>query len=156
VLHISIPGVGPLALEHLVLDVNGTVALDGTVLPGVAEGIAAVRDRLRVVAITADTHGTAPRLREQLAIDVHVIPTGGEGAHKLAFVESLGCATVIAAGNGANDAEMLRAAAIGVCVVGDEGAAAAAVTAADVVVTGIEALFGLLENPARLAATLRR
>jgi soluble P-type ATPase len=156
VLHISIPGVGPLELEHLVLDVNGTVALDGTVLSGVAEGIAAVRDRLRVVAITADTHGTAPRLREQLAIDVHVIPAGGEGAHKLAFVESLGCATVIAAGNGANDAEMLRAAAIGVCVVGDEGAAAAAVAAADVVVSGVGTLFGLLENPTRLVATLRR
>jgi soluble P-type ATPase len=156
VLHISIPGVGPLAIEHLVLDVNGTVALDGAVLPGVAEGIAAVRDRLRVIAITADTHGTAPRLGEQLAIDVHVISAGGEGAQKLAFVESLGCGTVIAAGNGANDAEMLRAAAIGVCVVGDEGAAAAAVMAADVVVSDIRVLFGLVDYPARLVATLRR
>jgi len=155
VLHIEIPGVGALSLEHLVLDVNGTIARDGSLLPGVPEGIAAIRDRLHVTAITADTHGAAPRLREQLEIDVHVISAGGEGAQKLAFVESLGRDTVIAVGNGANDAEMLRAAAIGVSVIGDEGAASAAVEASDIVVNGVGAVFGLLENPARLVATLR-
>lgn len=155
-LHIEIPGVGQLALEHLVLDVNGTIALDGAVSPSVAEGIAALHDRLHVVAITADTHGTAPHLREQLGIDVQAIAAGNEGAQKLAFVESLGRDGVIAAGNGANDVEMLRAAAIGVCVISDEGAAGAALAASNVVVSGVGALFGLLQNPARLVATLRR
>lgn len=155
-LRVDVPGVGSLALEHLVLDVNGTIACDGEVLPGVAESIAGLRDRLRIVAITADTHGTAPRLREQLGIDVYVISAGDEGAQKLAFVESLGPDTVIAAGNGANDAEMLRAAVIGVCVLGEEGAAGSAVSAADVVVGSAGSLFGLLSRPARLVATLRR
>jgi soluble P-type ATPase len=155
-MRIEIPGVAPLALEHLVLDVNGTIACDGVVLSGVAGAVRVLRDQLNIVAITADTHGTAPRLREQLGIEVHVISAGNEGAQKLALVESLGPNGVVAAGNGANDVEMLRAAAIGVCVIGEEGAAGGAVAAADVVVSSVEALFGLLQNPGRLVATLRR
>lgn len=153
---IEVPGAGVLEIEHLVLDVNGTIACDGRVLPGVMEGVAALGERLHVVAITADTHGTATHLRDELGIDVHVISPGGEGSQKRAFVESLGAVNVIAAGNGANDAEMLRASAVGVCVIGTEGAAGSALAAADVVVGDVTALFGLLEHPARLTATLRR
>lgn len=155
-MHLDIPGLGRLDLEYLVLDVNGTIALDGTVAQGVAEGIAALRDSLHVVAITADTHGTASRLREQLGVEIHVIRAGDEAGQKSAYVESLGAHKVVAAGNGANDAGMLALAGVGICVLGDEGAAASAVTSADVVVRGIEALFGLLDRPERLVATLRR
>ena len=154
-LRIDIPGRGLLELEHLVLDVNGTIARDGRVVAGVAEGIVAMRGQMHVVAITADTHGTAPALRDRLGVDIHIITPGGEAAQKLAFIESLGPGRVVAAGNGANDVSMLRAAAIGVCVIGDEGAAGGAVAAADVVVTSAASLFGLLANPARLVATLR-
>ena len=153
---IQVPGAGVLEIEHLVLDVNGTIACDGRMLPGVAEGVAALGERLHIVAITADTHGTASRLRDELGIDVHVISAGGEGAQKRAFVESLGGVNVVAAGNGANDVEMLRASGVGVCVIGPEGAAGAALAAADVVVGDVTALFGLLEHPGRLVATLRR
>lgn len=154
-LHIDIPGRGELEVEYLVLDVNGTIACDGSVVAGVAEGIDALRDHLHIVAITADTHGTAPALRDRLGVDIHVITPGGEAAQKLAFIESLGPERVVAAGNGANDVSMLRAAAIGVCVIGDEGAAGGALAVADVVVASAASLFGLLENPARLVATLR-
>jgi soluble P-type ATPase len=155
VLRIDIPGRGVFELEHLVLDVNGTIARDGSVVAGVTEGIDGLREQIHIVAITADTHGTAPALRDLLGIDVHVITSGGEAAQKLALVESLGPERVVAAGNGANDVSMLRAAAIGACVIGDEGAAGGAIAVADIVVTGAESLFGLLENPARLVATLR-
>jgi soluble P-type ATPase len=155
VLRIDIPGRGVLELEHLVLDVNGTIARDGDVVAGVAEGIDGLRGQIHVVAITADTHGTAPALRDRLGVDIHVIAPGGEAAQKLAFIESLGPERVVAAGNGANDVSMLRAAAIGVCIIGDEGAAGGAVAAADMVVTSAASFFGLLENPARLVATLR-
>jgi len=155
VLRIDIPGRGVLELEHLVLDVNGTIACDGSVAAGVAEVIDGLRGQLHIVAITADTHGTAPALRDRLGVDIHVITPGGEAAQKLAFIESLGPERVVAVGNGANDVSMLRAAAVGVCVIGDEGAAGGAVAVADVVVTSAASLFGLLDNPARLVATLR-
>lgn len=155
-LDIDIPGRGPLAIEHLVLDVNGTLTLDGEVVPGVAGALAGLRDIVRPVAITADTRGTALDMAAELGIEVRIIERGAEAAQKLAFVRELGAAHVVAIGNGANDAAMLREAAVGVCVVAGEGASAEALHAADVVVPGIVEALGLLTRPARLVATLRR
>lgn len=38
-MHIEVPGAGTLALEHLMLDVNCTIAHDGAVLPVVASDV---------------------------------------------------------------------------------------------------------------------
>jgi len=62
----------------------------------------------------------------------------------------------VAVGNGANDAQMLEAAALGIAVLGKEGLAVDALGVADVVVPRIaDALEQLLKTP-RLVATLRR
>ena len=50
---------------------------------------------------------------------------------------------------------MLAEAALGIAVVGPEGAAAATLAAADVVAPGIFSALDLLANPLRLTATLR-
>lgn len=154
-LELDIPGYGMLSLEHLVLDVNGTIAGGGELLPGVAEGLAALDGVLRPVAITADTHGTAAALGEQLGVDVHIIASGWEAGDKLALVQELGPDAVVAIGNGANDALVLRACAVGICVLGTEGAARAALEAADVIVPSISCALELLSDPRRLMATLR-
>lgn len=154
-LEIDIPGYGALALEHLVLDVNGTIAAAGELIPGVAEGLAALKDVLHAVAITADTQGTASALGETLGIEVHVIASGWEAGDKLAIVQELGPDSVVAIGNGANDALVLKACAVGICVVGPEGASRAALESADVIAPSIEAALQLLADPRRLMATLR-
>ena len=43
--------------EHLVMDVNGTLAVDGQLLDGVAEKVVSLRNRLTIHLLTADTHG---------------------------------------------------------------------------------------------------
>lgn len=153
---IDIPGRGHLTLEHLVLDVNGTIAEGGALIAGVAEAVEALGATLRVVAVTADAYGTATRLHEALGIDVQVIDAGNEGAQKLALVRQLGAQGVVAIGNGANDAEMLAEAALGVAVIGGEGAAGTAVAAADIVTVSILHALSLLAQPARISATLRK
>src|SRR5690349_20548707 len=62
-LTLDIPGRGTLALERLVLDVNGTIAEDGHLIPGVKERLNRIARSLEVVMVTADTHG------RQMAID---------------------------------------------------------------------------------------
>lgn len=145
-----------LEIEHLVLDVNGTIAHDGSLLPGVAEAL----DRLlpfdlRIVAMTADTHGTAEHLQQALGIEVKVIDRGDEERQKAEYVEWLGADRVVAIGNGANDAAMLAAAAVGICVIGGEGAAGRTLAVADVVVNDVVAALDSIAHPARLVATLR-
>lgn len=154
-LELDIPGYGALALEHLVLDVNGTIAEGGELLSGVSEALAALDGVLRPIAITADTHGTAASLGEKLGIEMRVIASGWEAGDKLAIVQELGADSVVAVGNGANDALVLKASAVGICVIGPEGASRAAIEAADVVAPSIGSALALLTDPRRLMATLR-
>jgi P-type E1-E2 ATPase len=154
-LMIEIPGWQRLALEHLVLDLNGTMALDGALLPGVAEAVEQLGEDLTCHLVTADTFGTAVRLFGP-KVTVQVIQPGDEGAQKLAIVNSLGADSVAALGNGANDVDMLGAAALGIAVVGFECAAGAAILAADLVAPGPLAALELLLKPDRLRASLRR
>lgn len=154
-LKIDIPGWRRLALEHLVLDLNGTVALDGALLPGVAQAVDRLAEDLTCHLVTADTFGTAHKLFGP-CVTVQVIQAGDEGAQKLALVEKLGAEKVAALGNGANDVEMLEASALGIAVLGEEGACSQAVVAADIVTPGPLAALQLLLKPDRLRATLRR
>lgn len=152
---VDIPGRETLMLEHLVLDVNGTIAADGIAIDGVVDAVRDLTGRLHVVAVTADARGTASALAAELGIDVRVIPAGEEGRAKLEYLEELGRDRCAAIGNGANDALMLRAAAVGIAVIGAEGVAAGCLLAADVVTTSIADALGLLADPLRLSATLR-
>ena len=71
------------------------------------------------------------------------------------MVEELGARCVVAIGNGANDEAMLRRAALGIAVMGNEGLAVACLNAADVIVPDIGSALDLLLWPRRLIATLR-
>lgn len=155
-LRIEITGREALELETLLLDLNGTIALDGELLDGVAEALAPLLGVLRVVVVTADTHGRADAIAKALGVAVEVIERGAEAEAKLALVEAAGPERCVVIGNGANDALALELAAVGIAVVGPEGAAGVALRAADVVVTDITAALGMLSAPSRLIATLRR
>jgi soluble P-type ATPase len=156
VIELSIPGCGEIRLEHLVTDVNGTLAVDGMLLEGLAKRIAAVRDRLTVHLLTADTHGRQAFIDEQLGLAGTRLAPGNEQDQKRSFVAKLGADSVVAIGQGANDALMLREAAIGICVLSKEGLAVETLLAADLVTPDVYTAFDLLEKPVRLVASLRK
>jgi soluble P-type ATPase len=151
---LDVPGRGQIQLSHLVLDLNGTLAVDGRVPESVARRLRVLSERLHLHVVTADTFGTAARL-EGLGAQIHVLPPGDHVEAKAVFVRTLGAAATAAIGNGSNDALMLREAALGVAVVGREGAAGAVVRAAEIVVTRIQDALDLFVMPKRLIATLR-
>ena len=154
-IRLDIPGWGILRLEHLVLDLNGTTALDGEVLAGVPEQLTALSKSLNIHLVTADTQGRAAAIAGQLGVRLVLVTPGDEAGQKRALVERLGAKQVLAIGNGANDAGMLQAAALGIAVLGPEGLAVEALGAADVV-TSIHDALDLLLHRRRLVATLRR
>jgi P-type E1-E2 ATPase len=154
-LEIAIPSRRVLRLEYLVLDVNGTIALDGQLLPSVHEHLDKLSEVLDVWQVSADTQGTLAQLAADLKTRTRLLQPGDEAAQKAALVDELGAERVVAIGNGANDAMMLQRAALGVAVLGGEGLAAACLSTADVVVLSIEAALDLLLCPRRLIATLR-
>ena len=151
----SIPGFGEFNIDHLVSDVNGTIAVDGELLPGVMEAFHMLSSLVEIHMLTADTHGRQKLLDEQLGLKAVRIPSGSEAEAKAEYVQQLS-GGVLAIGQGANDGAMLGAADIGVCVVSKEGTAVQTMLAADVLVPDILAGFDLLLKPVRLKATLRR
>ena len=155
-IELEIPGRGVLRLQHLVTDVNGTLAVDGHLIDGVAKSLLGLSDRLQIHLLTADTHGRQAMLDEQLGLQAVRIPPGGEAQAKGSYVRELGAAQVVALGQGANDVDMLHEAALGICVLGPEGTAVEALMAADVVAPGVLDALDLLCQPLRLVATLRR
>ena len=155
-IEINIPGRGTLQLEHLVSDVNGTLAVDGVLMDGLANRIASIRDRITVHLLTADTHGKQAVIDQQLNLTATRLTGGKEQEQKRAYVKKLGSEKVIAIGQGTNDAAMLKEAALGVCVMSQEGAATETLLSADIVVPNIFVAFDLLDKPRRIAATLRK
>ncbi len=156
-IRIEIPGRGHLEIKSLVLDLNGTIALDGGLLSGVPERIRALSRGLDICVITADTFGKAGALFEGLPVKLIKISAGkDEALQKRRVVASLGATSTVAIGNGANDVLMLEAAAIGIAVLGPEGTSTAALTRADILLPGAKEALDLLSHPKRLLATLRR
>ncbi|MFM8320540.1 MAG: HAD family hydrolase [Chloroflexota bacterium] len=155
-IEINIPGHGLIELEHLVTDVNGTLAIDGQLIEGVARALRLLSDRLTIHMLTADTHGRQELIDRQLGLTAVRIRPGSEGEQKAAYVQRLSAARVVAIGQGANDAAMLRAAALGICIGSREGTAVATLLAADLFTPDILAALDLLERPLRLVATLRK
>jgi len=155
-IEVSLPGRGTLQFEHLVSDVNGTLAVDGMLIDGLAKRIASVRDRLTVHLLTADTHGKQVMIDQQLNLTATRLTGGNEQEQKRAYVKRLGSEKVIAIGQGANDAGMLKEAALGICVMSQEGAAVETLLSADIVVPDIFVAFDLLDKPLRIVATLRK
>lgn len=152
---IDIPGFRKLELVHLVSDYNGTLALDGKLLPGVAEALSSLALNIHIHVITADTFGLAKAQLAALPIRLTITPVQSQAEAKLQLVSELGADTVVAIGNGRNDRKMLSAAALGIAIIQRESSAAETVASADVVSTNILDALELLHNPKRLVATLR-
>jgi len=155
-IELNIPGHGLIKLEHLVSDVNGTLALDGHLQDGLARKISALRDRLEIHLLTADTHGRQTIIDQQLNHEAVRVAPGDEAAQKAAYVRKLGAENVVAIGQGANDAAMLKAAELGIGLVSPEGIATVTILSSDIIVPDIYAALELLERPLRIVATLRK
>ena len=155
-IEITIPGSGQYRFEHLVLDLNGTIALDGQIIEGVEDRLHRLSGLLSISVVTADTHGSASRLEEILGIKISRVEAGKEDNQKLLLVQQLGKEKTVCIGNGSNDVSMLKESALGICVLGREGASTEAMMNSDLMVPDINDALDLLLNPDRLVATLRK
>lgn len=154
-LNIDIPGFGKLELKHVVLDYNGTLAFDGELLEGVSDRLFKLADIVHVHVLTADTFGRAATQLNSIPCTLHILKINNEDLQKKNYVQSLGSQNVVAIGNGNNDRSMLKAARIGIAILGSEGCAFDSMKAANLIVTNINQGIDLLLNPLRMKATLR-
>lgn len=152
---ISIPGYKELDLNCLILDYNGTIALDGAIPGEVKAALRRLSRDFSIYVLTADTHGTAKAMCEGLPLTIMTFPSDSAMESKLAIVRSLGPSRCAAIGNGRNDCLMCRESALSIAVMAEEGACSALLSSTDICTRSILDALSLFEKPKRLIATLR-
>lgn len=151
----EIPEYGTFNIKNLVFDYNGTLAEDGIVKMENIRKLEELSAEFDIYVVTADTYGTVEKMFEGTPVKVNIISRENGSKDKESLVEELGREETIAIGNGYNDRLMLKAAALGFCIAGPEGASTKAIMASDVVLKSIEDFFMLIKEPKGLIATLR-
>ena len=154
-LSLDIPGYKTLEIQHVLLDYNGTLAEDGELLPGVDTMLMRLAKDFELHVLTADTFGRCKLAMDGLPVNIHILKTPPEDEAKILYARNLGAKNCACLGNGRNDRLMMAACALGICVLGTEGASVHAMNAADIVVPNIIKGLELLLHPKRVEATLR-
>jgi soluble P-type ATPase len=152
---IEIPEFKVINAEHLVLDFNGTLAIDGHYVHDVIGQLVQISANLNVHVLTADTFGSVHKEFNGLPITINVLEAANQDKQKLDYVKNLGSESVIAIGNGRNDVLMLKESALSIGVIQAEGAFYQVLNCSQVICTSINDALSLLINPKRLLATLR-
>ena len=142
-LTIKIPGREEMVINHLILDYNGTIALDGHILEEIMPRLEVLSRDLSIYVITADTHGTAAQRCSGLPLEVKTFPTTQVGQIKADEAAKLS-GGVACIGNGFNDIPMSDVCDLSICVIGREGCCGALLAHVDVVVTSIADALDLL------------
>ena len=155
-IEIKIPGQNDIQIEHIVFDVNGTLAVDGKLIPEVPALFETLGNKVKLHLLTADTHGKQAEIDQQLRLMANRVKSGGEAEQKAAYVNKLGSNHTVAVGQGANDSLMLKEARIGICVLSEEGTALETLLQADLVVPDIVSALRIINQPTRLIASLRK
>lgn len=154
-IELDIPGFGEIRIRYLVSDFNGTLAVDGVLLPGVKEALNFVATLVDIHVITADTFTLAREALADVDCTLAILKPGLHTGAKRTYVQQLGAAQTIALGNGRNDRAMLAEAAVGIVVLLEEGVAAETISSADILVPNILSALEFFREPRRLLATLR-
>ena len=155
-IRIEAPGQDVREIDSVVLDLNGTLTVDGRIHPKTKDKINLLAKRARVYVTTADTRGDSREVLKKVRAEIVTLEGTDTGAEKLAFVRKVGPNRAVAIGNGYNDRLMLKEASLGICILGQEGACSETLQHSDLVFPSIIDALDFLLRPLRQKATLRK
>ena len=143
-------------IETIVIDFNGTLAVDGVLVPGIKKKLQQLSKMVKVVVLTGDTYGTAGEQMEGSGVEIHSFTSGNAGRMKADFMNGLNPERTAAIGNGYNDQMMSEVAGLSIAVIGDEGCYGKLLDKVDIIVVDIHKALDLFLHPKRIKATLNQ
>ena len=81
-IEIHVPGLKPYEITHVVVDYNGTIAVDGKIPMDLKPLLIKLKQLVPITVLTADTHGTAKAQCEPLGLTVRTFPQENAAACK--------------------------------------------------------------------------
>ncbi len=154
-IEIHVPGLKPYEIEQVVVDYNGTIAVDGVIPMELKQKLTKLSKLLPITVLTADTHGTARSQCEPLGLTVRTFPQAEAALCKKQIVEELGADHVACLGNGFNDIPMFKIARLSIGVLDAEGLCGALIPHATILCRSSAEALDLLLNTKRIVADLR-
>jgi soluble P-type ATPase len=153
----NIPHFGLFEIRNIIFDINGTLQFNGKISNKLVEKFRELKQHYNLYLISSDTRGNLNELAKQLDTKYVRINTADQTDAEAKNKEllKLGKENTAAIGNGNNDMLMLKNAALGILIIGSEGASSKSLMNADVIFTNpIDAINFLLDEKA-IIATLR-
>lgn len=148
------PGREPLEIESLLIDFEGTLAIDRRVHPKTKDKLSLLSKRLKIYVLSKEPKEIVETALRKVKAELVCVREGESSQEKMTWLQRLGPERTVAIGQGWDDVEMIEQSAFGICVLGKEGTAAKAIEKADLVVTNILDALDFLLKPLRQRATL--
>lgn len=150
----KIPNVGDLELKTIILDLNGTLAVNGKIVEGVAERINSLKELgFNIILLTGDTNKNADEIAKNLNIEWKYAETGIEKKDIALGMSPESCVSI---GNGLIDLELMKVVKLRIVTLQDEGVHVKTLLNSDIVVPSINNALDLFIKPSSLIATLRK
>jgi len=150
------PGLDPLEIEFVLLDFDGTLAIDRRVHPKAKDKINLLSKRTNLYVLTTQKKELIEERLRKMKAEIIYLAEGDSSRRKLDLLRQLGPSRCAAIGNGMDDAAMIEEAGIGICIIGKEGTSGEAMNNADLVFTDILDALDFLLKPLHQKATLSK
>lgn len=149
----NVPEVGEIEINTIVLDLNGTLSVNGSIPNGVKEKLSKLKEMgIAIILFTGDQRGTAKDLCEEYGIEFIRTKSGKE---KEQAMEKFDPETTAAIGNARIDIGTFKHAKVSIATLQSEGIHANILSHVDVVVPSINDALDFFIEKNTFAATMR-
>lgn len=148
------PGQPNIEIECLLIDYEGSLAIDGRVHPKAKDKINLLSKRIKIYILAKDEKEKVEERLKNVKAEVFFLQEGQATMEKLELLKRVGPERTVAIGNGTDDVSLLEEAILSICVIGKEGASGEALKKADLVVTDVINGLDFLLKPLRQKNTL--
>ena len=150
------PGMEDLDIHFVLIDFEGTLAMDGRVHPKAKDKVNLLSKRASIYILTKSNREKVEETLRKMKAEILYVAEGDSSQQKLNVLQRLGPHQTAVIGNGLDDGQIMEQAGLGMCVIGKEGSSAEAMAKADLVVTHVLDALDFLLKPLRQRATLGR
>ena len=150
------PGMESLDIHFVLIDFEGTLAMDGRVHPKAKDKVNLLSKRATITILTKSNREKVEETLKKMKVEILYLTEEDSSQQKLNVLQRLGSHQTAVIGNGLDDVRIMEQAGLGMCVIGKEGSSAEAMAKANLVVNNVLDALDFLLKPLRQRATLSR
>ncbi len=150
------PGQESIEIDYILIDFEGTLALDGRVHPKAKDKINLLSKRTKIYIFAKGEKEKIEETLRRVKAELFFLKEEDSSSKKLDLLLNLGAPRAVVIGNGLDDVPLMEEAGLSMVIIGKEGTSGKLIQTADLVFTNIVDALDFLLKPLRQKATLCR